>query len=167
MLWRMPTLCCFDMLTSSQVHCCTEVLLVLTLHLKYLLAALCACNASCKALAIAISLADADDVFRLLHLTVAVLFSEQIQNDLAVLKAGKPSDVSLAAKWAPTPGSKAPLTSTTAVNCSHTACLFAAPTTQCCKFAYVSYCSLRLTVCTWVCLCPSVCVCLSCLCAYV
>ncbi|DBA81625.1 TPA: hypothetical protein ACH3X1_007381 [Trebouxia sp. C0004] len=45
-----------------------------------------------------------DDVFRLLHLTVAVLFSEQIQKDLAVLKAGKPSDVSLAAKWAPTPG---------------------------------------------------------------
>ncbi|DBA76510.1 TPA: hypothetical protein ACH3X2_008568 [Trebouxia sp. C0005] len=45
-----------------------------------------------------------DDVFRLLHLTVAVLFSEQIQKDLASLKAGKPSDVSLAAKWAPTPG---------------------------------------------------------------
>ncbi len=103
------------MLISSQVHCCTEVLLVLTLHVKYLLAAICACNASrtaCTALAFATSLADADDVFRLLHLTVAVLFSEQIQKDLAVLKAGKPSDVSLAAKWAPTPGSKPPLTST-------------------------------------------------------
>ena len=104
----MPTMCCFDMLISSQVHCCTEVLSVLTLHVKYSVAAIRAYNASCKALAIAISLADADDVFRLLHLTVAVLFSEQIQKDLAVLKAGKPSDVSLAAKWAPTPGSKLP-----------------------------------------------------------
>jgi len=85
---------------------------VLTLHLKYLLAAICACKASCTALVIATPLADADDVFRLLHLTVAVLFSEQIQKDLVVLKAGKPSDVSLAAKWAPTPGSKAPPTST-------------------------------------------------------
>ena len=97
---------------SALLHCCTEVLLVLTLHVKSILAAMCACNAICTALAITTSLADADDVFRLLHLTVAVLFSEQIQKDLAVLKAGKPSDVSLAAKWAPTPASKAPLTST-------------------------------------------------------
>ncbi len=108
----MPTTRYFDMLISSQVHCCTEVLSVLTLHVKYSLAAICACNASRTALVFATSLAVADDVFRLLHLTVSVLFSEQLQKDLAVLKAGKPSDVSLAAKWAPTPGSKAPLTST-------------------------------------------------------
>ena len=46
----------------------------------------------------------ADNVFRLLHISVAVLFSEQLQKDLASLKEGKPTDVSLAAKWAPTPG---------------------------------------------------------------
>ena len=48
----------------------------------------------------------ADNVFRLLHTRVAILFSEQLQKDLASLKQGKPADVSLAAKWAPTPGGK-------------------------------------------------------------
>ena len=46
----------------------------------------------------------ADNVVRLLHISVAVLFSEQLKKDLSSLKEGKPTDVSLAAKWAPTPG---------------------------------------------------------------
>ena len=48
----------------------------------------------------------ADNVFQLLHLSVAVLFAEQLQKDLEALKQDKKSDVSLAAKWAPTPASK-------------------------------------------------------------
>ena len=48
----------------------------------------------------------ADVVFQLLHLSVAVLFAEQLQKNLEALKMGKKSDVSLAAKWAPTPARK-------------------------------------------------------------
>lgn len=48
----------------------------------------------------------ADTVFQLLHLTVAILFAEQLQKDLEALNKDKKSDVSLAAKWAPTPASK-------------------------------------------------------------
>ena len=48
----------------------------------------------------------ADVTFQLLHLAVAVLFAEQLQKDLEALKKGKNSDVSLAAKWAPTPARK-------------------------------------------------------------
>lgn len=51
-------------------------------------------------------LCHADNVFQLLHLSVAVLFAEQLQKDLEALKQGNKSDVSLAAKWAPTPASK-------------------------------------------------------------
>ena len=36
-------------------------------------------------------------------MSVAQLFAEQIQKDLVALKEGKTSELSLAAKWAPTP----------------------------------------------------------------
>ncbi|KAL3152371.1 hypothetical protein ABBQ32_001429 [Trebouxia sp. C0010 RCD-2024] len=49
-----------------------------------------------------IKLISEEPVFQLLHLTVAVLFAEQLQSDLETLKKGE-SNVSLAAKWAPTP----------------------------------------------------------------
>ncbi len=139
--------------------------MVLTLHLKYFSAAIRACKANREALVITTSFSDTDDVFRLLHLTVVALFSEQIQKDLAVLKAGKPSDVSLAAKWAPTPGSKPPS------HCHEllTHCLLnAAPTTHCCSAACISECSLRLTqhvrACARVCVCVRACVCVCDLC---
>lgn len=41
--------------------------------------------------------------FQLLHLSVAVAFAEQLQLDTEALAEGRPKDVSLAAKWAPTP----------------------------------------------------------------
>lgn len=53
-------------------------------------------------------LATAGGTFRLLHVTVARLFAEQLQKDLAALKEGRSTDVSLAAKWAPTPARKTP-----------------------------------------------------------
>jgi hypothetical protein len=43
------------------------------------------------------------DKFQLLHLSVAVAFAEQLQLDTEALAEGRPKDVSLAAKWAPTP----------------------------------------------------------------
>lgn len=43
------------------------------------------------------------DKVRLLHLSVAVAFAEQLQKDDDALKEGRPEDVSLAPKWAPTP----------------------------------------------------------------
>ncbi|KAL3156944.1 hypothetical protein ABBQ38_001203 [Trebouxia sp. C0009 RCD-2024] len=45
----------------------------------------------------------ADERFRLLHLSVAIAFAEQLQRDTAAWAAGRYEDVSLAAKWAPTP----------------------------------------------------------------
>ncbi|MCJ1242650.1 hypothetical protein MMC14_010659, partial [Varicellaria rhodocarpa] len=44
-----------------------------------------------------------DDKFRLLHLTVAELFAKQLQQDLKAAEEDRPTDVSLAAKWAPSP----------------------------------------------------------------
>lgn len=52
------------------------------------------------------AIAAADHVFRLLHISVATLFTQQLQKDLLALREGKPSEVSLAAKWAPTPARK-------------------------------------------------------------
>ena len=52
------------------------------------------------------AIAAADNVFRLLHISVATLFTQQLQKDLLALREGKPSEVSLAAKWAPTPARK-------------------------------------------------------------
>ena len=43
------------------------------------------------------------DKFRLLHLSVAVAFAEQLQKDMGAWEEGRTEDVSLAAKWAPTP----------------------------------------------------------------
>lgn len=43
------------------------------------------------------------DKIRLLHLSVAIAFAEQLQKDVAAWEDGRPEDVSLAAKWAPTP----------------------------------------------------------------
>lgn len=65
----------------------------------------------------------ADDVFQLLHLTVAVLFAEQLQKDLEALNKGNRPAVSLAAKWAPTPASKQQQSPT----CRHPACAHQAP----------------------------------------
>ena len=39
----------------------------------------------------------------MLHLSVAVAFAEQLQLDTEALAEGRLKDVSLAAKWAPTP----------------------------------------------------------------
>ena len=50
----------------------------------------------------------ADATFRLLHVNVARLFAEQLQKDMDAFREGKSSDVSLAAKWAPTPASESP-----------------------------------------------------------
>lgn len=65
----------------------------------------------------------ADDVFQLLHLTVAVLFAEQLQKDLEALNKGNKPAVSLAAKWAPTPASKQQQSLTS----RHPACAHQAP----------------------------------------
>ena len=65
------------------------------------------CTSTSCHTAIYLYVATADGTFRLLHVTVARLFAEQLQKDLAALKEGWSSDVSLAAKWAPTPASKA------------------------------------------------------------
>ncbi len=43
------------------------------------------------------------DKFQLLHLSVTVAFAEQLQLDTEALAEGRLKDVSLAAKWAPTP----------------------------------------------------------------
>lgn len=43
------------------------------------------------------------DKFQMLHLSVAVAFAEQLQLDTEALAEGRLKDVSLAAKWAPTP----------------------------------------------------------------
>ncbi len=43
------------------------------------------------------------DKIQLLHLSVAVAFAEQLQLDSEALAEGRLKDVSLAAKWAPTP----------------------------------------------------------------
>jgi len=43
------------------------------------------------------------DKFQLLHFSVAVAFAEQLQLDTEALAEGRLKDVSLAAKWAPTP----------------------------------------------------------------
>lgn len=48
----------------------------------------------------------ADAKYRLLHISVAVAFAEQLQQDLQALKEKRLGNVSLAGKWAPTPGSK-------------------------------------------------------------
>ena len=48
----------------------------------------------------------ADTRYRLLHISVAMAFAEQLQQDLQALKEKRLGNVSLAAKWAPTPGSK-------------------------------------------------------------
>ena len=45
-------------------------------------------------------------MYRLLHISVAVAFAQQLQQDLVALKEKRLGDISLAAKWAPTPGSK-------------------------------------------------------------
>ena len=43
------------------------------------------------------------DNIQLLHVSVAVAFAEQLQLDTEALAEGRLKDVSLAAKWAPTP----------------------------------------------------------------
>lgn len=48
----------------------------------------------------------ADPMYRLLHISVAVAFAQQLQQDLTAVKEKRLGEISLAAKWAPTPGSK-------------------------------------------------------------
>ncbi len=91
-----------------------------TVELAFLLYRLQVATAS-LAVTRADSVTGADDVFQLLHMSVAVLFSEQLQKDLVALKEGRATDVSLAAKWAPTPARNS--SATFASHCLFSCCI--------------------------------------------
>ena len=75
--------------------CCSVVLALVTL--RRLLLDIILLIVMCPA---------AEPLYRLLHISVAAAFAQQLQLDSAALKDKRLGDISLAAKWAPTPASK-------------------------------------------------------------